>query len=99
MEDIIKDFASWLDNNGRLKVNRQIPPFENSGTIANYYIKTILPEFVNQRARNDNPLPGPTMQELENMIEYINTQVAADQLDDFIDKAGKLNNFIKKYQR
>ena len=41
----------------------------------------------------------PTMQELENMIDYINTQVASDQLDDFMDKAGKLNNFVKKYQR
>lgn len=44
-------------------------------------------------------LPEPTMQELEDMIDYINTQVAADQLDDFMDKAGKLNNFVKKYQR
>jgi hypothetical protein len=44
-------------------------------------------------------LPEPTMQELEDMIDYINTQVVADQLDDFMDKAGKLNNFVKKYQR
>lgn len=39
----------------------------------------------------------PSLQELEDMIDYISTKQKMNQLDDFMDKADKLNNFLKKY--
>jgi len=41
----------------------------------------------------------PTDIELENMIDYIETQVASDPLDDRYDKMCKLEAFVKKHQR
>lgn len=49
METLVKDVISWLDNNARLKLDNQVPPFETPEMIADYYIKTILPEFLKQR--------------------------------------------------
>jgi hypothetical protein len=76
-------------------VNKYIKEKHNSDECIGFIdgLNAIL-KFIENNSFNE-----PTMQELEDMIDYINTQVAIVQLDDFMDKAGKLINFVKKYQQ
>lgn len=40
MEKILLDYTNWLLDMDRLKVTTQLPPFENSEMMVNYYLKS-----------------------------------------------------------